>query len=89
MNLVTLLAATSIAIAALSGCNLKSPESRQIAKEGEERSSAVEAAKNHPASSGNSAATGAPLPPLAGVDVPAPKSADDNSVEHMAHDNHH
>lgn len=89
MSRTSLFVTASIALASLSGCNSQKPETKQIAREGAERSSAVEAAKKHPASSGNSAATGKPLPPLPGVDVPAPKSADSNTEDHSAHDNHH
>lgn len=71
MNRIATGALVSVAFASVSSCNF-APEKKQIAHEAAERDAAVDAAMNHPASTGNPAATGAPLPPLPGVNAPAP-----------------
>ena len=89
MSRTSLLVVVSITIASLSGCNSQNSESKQVAREGQERDSAIEAAKNHPANAGNAEATGKPLPPLPGVDTPAPKTENESGhEEHQAEHNH-
>lgn len=83
---LSLLSSVAITIALLSGCN-SSSGGKEIARETAERDAVIAAAKSHPASAGNSAATGKPLPPLPGVDVPAPTAAADqkHGPEHNQH----
>lgn len=83
---LSLLTLMSVSAAVLPGCN-SSSDSKEIARESAERDAVIAAAKSHPASTGNSAATGEPLPPLPGVDVSAPKAATDQKHQH-GHNQH-
>jgi hypothetical protein len=78
---LSFLSSVSITIVLLSGCN-SSSGGKEIARETAERDAVIAAAKSHPASAGDSAATGKPLPPLPGVNAPAPKAAADQKHEH-------
>ena len=77
----------AICVASFSGCSSPNPEKDQIAREGAERNALVSAAHGHPAMKGEKDAVGKPLPPLPGVDVPAPKST--STHEHEPEHNHH
>ena len=75
--------ATSVILAALSGCSSTAPVGDEIARETAETNAVIEAAKDHPALKGNSAeASGKPLPPLPGVNVAAPASNEEAEHHH-------
>ena len=75
--------ATSVMLAALSGCSSTAPVGDEIARETAETNAVIEAAKDHPALKGNSAeASGKPLPPLPGVNVAAPASNEEAEHHH-------
>ena len=77
------IAATSVILAALSGCSSTAPVGDDIARESAETNAVIEAAKDHPALKGNSAeASGKPLPPLPGVNVAAPASNEEAEHHH-------
>lgn len=78
----------AICFASLSGCNSPNPDKDQIARESAERDALVSAAEGHPALKGEKEATGKPLPPLPGVNTPAPKSTSTHD-DHMAEHSHH
>lgn len=75
-------------IASLAGCNLTSTASDEIAHESAESNALIEAANRRLENSAvDNSLVGAPLPPLQGVDVPAPASNQaGNEAEH--HDHH-
>ena len=80
------IAATSVILAALSGCSSTAPVGDDIARESAETNAVIEAAKDHPALKGNSAeASGKPLPPLPGVTSPAPKTLPEQEREPHRH----
>lgn len=71
---------------ALAACNSPDSGRDEIARESAERNAAIAAAMNHPALTGNdSSSAGKPLPPLPGVNAPAPKPPPDQQHER----NHH
>ena len=80
-NFVRKLIMSSVFLWAIAACSPQNSERKQVAREGADREAAVEAAKNHPANTGNPEATGQPLPPLPGVDTPVPKA----EAEHEMH----
>jgi hypothetical protein len=72
-----------ITVPMLAGCNSPDPASNEIAKASAESNAVIEAAKNHPAlSQHSSSATGKPLPPLPGVNTPAPETSNTSQPEH-------
>jgi hypothetical protein len=81
MNRTASTVLTTIFVASLGGCSSPIPEKDQIAREGAERDALVSAAHAHPAMRGEKDAVGKPLPPLPGVDVPAPKSTSTHAHE--------
>jgi len=79
----TVIAATSMILASLSGCSSTAPAGDEIARESAETNAVIEAAKNHPALRENSTeASGKPLPPLPGVNVAAPTSKEEAEHHH-------
>ena len=82
----TVIAATSMILASLSGCSSTAPAGDEIARESAETNAVIEAAKNHPALRENSTeASGKPLPPLPGVTMPAPKTLSEQEHEPHRH----
>ena len=82
MRLVQFAAIGSL-ILVLAGCGSPDPASNEIARESAESNAVIQAAEHHPALSNHSAsATGKPLPPLPGVNVPASETENTPEPKH-------